>query len=119
MDNVTTQPTDNSSFNLLTPLITPVLFVMFNHLGVTRQVLSAIREKLLQGCVSNINAHIYESEQHHFLMFLLKVNCVFYHYIRQMIRAVFVTYYYSTLRFSLNYKNNLILISYNSNVSDF
>ena len=36
-----------------------------------------------------------------------------------MIRAVFVTYYYSTLRFSLNYKNNLILISYNSNVSDF
>mgnify|MGYP001234553219 CR=1 FL=1 len=77
MDNVTTQPTDNSSFNLLTPLITPVLFVMFNHLGVTRQVLSAIREKLLQGCVSNINAHIDESEHHHFLMFLLKVNCVF------------------------------------------
>ena len=77
MDNVTTQPNDNSSFNLLTPLITPVLYVMFNQLGVARQVLSAIREKLLQGCVSNINAHIYESEHHHFLMFLLKVNCVF------------------------------------------
>ena len=57
-----TQTTDNSSFNPLTSLITPVLFLMFSHLDVKQQVFSAIRENPLHGFVANITADLSESE---------------------------------------------------------